>query len=613
MKPLKKSAIALLAALLAIGSGSVHAQSGAEVFDLPMLHKRHEILSFGFRSAMARKDAARLEELALEALRFFPSDPVWRYNLACLKIAKGDVQGGIAELDRAAKDGFSDVDTLLSDPDLAGAKEVPDFAEILETVRANSKKSIPPALLGAAAPVTGTNVLWNMETGMLSVLLKPGADAALPSPLTGGRMPLLDKWHAEGLAAGNMHDIYDNRDGGHSLLDTSLFPGMAKTLYSGAAKERNAHLGPSFLLFPGRIAIGNSSMANTDTNSIYWGSVGRMLQTDHARRLFLQYVSNVLYVYPQHQDYREGFRGDLFPVRTPYAVISPGSSWSDKPLLEAMGYGLMAMRPETKDFIAKNGLAAPVLQYLLRASNPALSNRTDYLAPAAHPVVLDGNAIDTEKLVRLANSLTPANLAPLAPLRVVYDQSDSFRPVADYPGMQPERFFDTPFSIARVWRAPAAKRKMKLAVAAPKMPGVKFHWFLGQGDDKKIKITPSDGGYACEVEIAYHPSPFKTPFGVRSSRADVICVADNGVNFSAPSFVTWFFPPNETRHYDAEGKPVMIDYLSKRDVYVHPGIAEGRNFRDFFKYDYKGRFLEIERTDDAGRKETRSSPGGSGL
>ncbi|MBR0056312.1 MAG: hypothetical protein IJP66_03195, partial [Kiritimatiellae bacterium] len=296
------------------------------------------------------------------------------------------------------------------------------------------------------------------------------------------------------------------------------------------------------------------------------------------------YLGNTIYVYPQHHDYLPTIQGDVFPSRTPYLFISPGSSWTDRPILACLATALAAMRPEVKDALAASGRVAPALQYLLRMAQTNVAERADYATAAAHPVVFDGNAVDTLRLATLAHSLTTNALPPLAPLRVLADESASYVPGRDYPDARGERSFDSPFAISRVWRAPPRTRRMIVSVQ-PADPAATYRWFVGQGDPAKISIRElAPRGRAVEITVEYHKPHFATPFGVTSCRADVICVADDGVNFSAPSFISWYFPPVERRTYDDAGRIVEIDYASCQGDYADPALATHFSFRDVFSY-----------------------------
>jgi len=155
---------------------------------------------------------------------------------------------------------------------------------------------------------------------------------------------LLRQWQAEGTAAGNQGDYYDNRDRGHSELKLDAYPGMTKIPYTDADRKVNRDWGAQFSLIP-RVVFGNSSTASpamaTGSNSrLYYSNRGGI------EFLYQQYTHNNLYVYPEHRDHdpghnglptrgTEGGWGDMFPANTPYLITSQGSSGSDQAFLRS--------------------------------------------------------------------------------------------------------------------------------------------------------------------------------------------------------------------------------------------------------------------------------------
>ena len=612
-RPRRLAALALSALLLA-AAGSARADDGAvrNVFQMQGRFPDHVRLRAALTRCISSGDYAKMWSVCTNAVAIFPRDAVWRYNLACSLARLGRVDEARDALALAAGLGFADPDGLAGDNDLAILRRDPVFAGVLAKVRENAAN--PEAVPGAAAPlpavdvawVTVTNTIWNMDAGGFVALFGPRAPSGAAAP-TSTRIPgktgeRINAWLAEGTASGNAGDLYDNHDRAHSRLDTSIFTGIVPTRYAPEAVEAGVDTGFSLFGFPGRIVIGNSSTANVV--GPFWGSCARHLQNEFAAVLLSQYLSNVLYVYPQHNDYLASKEGDVFPTRTPYLFISPGSSWTDRPILAAAATALAAMRPEVKDALARSGRIAPTLQYLLRASQTNVVERDDYATPAAHPVIFDGNAVDTLRLAELAHSIETNALPPLAPLRVVMDDSLRFHPGRDYPDPRGERLYDSPFAIARVWRAAPFSRHLSLEVAAPRDSALRYRWFVGQGDPSKVRIREIDSrGRRVEITVDYHDPGFETPFGVRSSRVDVVCVADDGVHFSPPSFITWFFPATERRAYDGRNRPLTIDYASCATNYVDPAFVIPMNFRDEFSYDEETGETTIRRFHSDGRIE----------
>src|SRR5688572_18544950 len=52
---------------------------------------------------------------------------------------------------------------------------------------------------------------------------------------------LLRRWEKEKTAAGNLGDYYDNRDGGHSDLDTKPWPQLQRIVYAPEDIKRRKH------------------------------------------------------------------------------------------------------------------------------------------------------------------------------------------------------------------------------------------------------------------------------------------------------------------------------------------------------------------------------------
>ena len=586
----------------------------ANVFQMAEAFPDHLAALNELKRCLAEGDYATMETVAAAAAARFPNDSNWRYNVACAQTRLGRLDEARRSLTAAVKLGYAKPDEMATDADLAILRRDKVFAAALAKARQNADNpaSTPetavPLPLGAMAPITTTNTYWDMTLGGFFALFSmeghPAAAALPAKPSSKEAAELLEKWTAEGTAAGNFGDLYDNHDRGHSKFDLSRFPGMVPTTYSAEARAEGVDTGFSLFAFRGIPTIGNSSTANV--TGPFWSSCARNMQTEHLQSLLLQYLNNVVYVYPQHNDYLESKFGDVFPTRTPYLFVSPGSSWTDQPILEALATALAALRPETKRTLAARGQLAMTLQYLLRASQTNVVRHVEYLFPKAHPVVFDGKAVDLARLATLAHSMTTNALPPVAALRILADESVRYKPGEDYPGDLSERLYDSPFSIARVWRAAPYSRKM--VVEAANLPfdkrRTRFHWFVGQGDESKVKIREIDSiGRRVEISVDYHTPPFETPFGVRSSRVDVICIADNGDHYSAPAFVTWYFPPNELRSYNSKRLPIVIDYSAFATNYADLNVAPPKNFSDEFLYDAGGAPNGRVRTYADGREE----------
>ena len=132
----------------------------------------------------------------------------------------------------------------------------------------------------------------------------PPAKAAAPpaaKPITTAPGPLGDllrKWYAEGTAAGNVGDYYDNRDRGHSDLDMGPYPQLQKIPYPEEARRLSLDWAGQRRIVPA-VVFGNSSTAAPPRQG---GSNPRLFYTFPLglRFLSLQYTMNNLYIYPAH-------------------------------------------------------------------------------------------------------------------------------------------------------------------------------------------------------------------------------------------------------------------------------------------------------------------------
>ena len=167
---------------------------------------------------------------------------------------------------------------------------------------------------------------------------------------------LVNAWFAEGTAAGNRGDRYDNRDNGHSALNLAAFPQLQPIAYTPEEVTQHRNQGPASAIHPFP-TIGNASLAAPATNG---GSLPRILTFAPNGLRFLQasYLANNLYIYPEHQDHDPGL-GDLFPLNSPCVLTSQGSSGSDQPFLEALALTLASFQPAVQGEPDRTPLLAP--------------------------------------------------------------------------------------------------------------------------------------------------------------------------------------------------------------------------------------------------------------
>lgn len=417
---------------------------------------------------------------------------------------------------------------------------------------------------------------------------KPAPAAAAPAakPITTSKGPLGDllrKWSAEGTAAGNDGDWYDNRDRGHSGLDLAPYPQLKKVEYTDEDRKQGRDWALQGRVLP-HVVFGNSSTSSGVTSG---GSNPRMAYSHPMGLLMLysQYTHSNLYIYPEHQDYNPGRNGspgygDVYPANTPYLIISQGSSGSDRPFMRAIPYALAAFRPDVKWKLVDSGLLAPTIQMILRRTNSHLAGEADYLTGKAHPTVFEGGWVNDLKMVEMAHEIRAGNIPPMVQLRVV--EEDPAVVGRDFFDLHTsERLGDTPAVIARIFRATAQARRMVVSAEAStdlnKRP-LKFHWVVLRGDASRIRLRPTnEAGSVCEIVVPWHERrPVAEGAALESNRVDIGVFVHNGAYYSAPGFITFFCPDDEARTYDGEGRVIEVGYgLGAVDVSVSnwPALA----------------------------------------
>jgi len=373
---------------------------------------------------------------------------------------------------------------------------------------------------------------------------------------------LINDWFAKGTAAGLQAITYENRDGQHSPLNTTQYPQLQ--VFKGAENDKGAAN-----QLRAKPLLGNCSMSSTATQL---GCLPRIYMMDPGGNRFLaqQYLSNNLFIYPEHQDYDIGANGsggggygDLLPLNTPSLLISQGSSFTDQPFLQALLSTTAALPPDTQKLLIEKRLLMPTLQSIFRHSNRMVQTPEDYFTGKAHPPVFEGSQIDEEKMVRAAHDMTPAKIPPLVLLQVI--EETKIEPGKNYfelGGAYPWQLADTPVSIARILRGNAAEHGMLIGfdhtfnlVKAP----LKLRATVLQGDPRFVHIESEPGGDVMRIRVRWAP-PVITATGIRSHRIDVGIFADNGSSVSAPSIISFYMLPNEMHFYDEQRRVAEIHY-----------------------------------------------------
>jgi len=601
------------------------------IAELPVFERPSaERLLLALRRASEAGDLIEAERNLRQLHARFPSLAEPPFALAALAARRGQSDAAVALLRRAASNGLRGPERLAAAKDFESLRERPEWPKIEAAFAAEPpppRPPRPPALpsppIEGAAIVAEGSAEWSPEDRAVRTYVaapSPEAIAAYaegpPGLVAGGRSEAarrVNRWFAEGRAAGNRGDFYENRDGDHAALRRESFPQLTPVEHGPAAVAAGWDRGvaPGLVVAYGREEapplIGNSSTAIV--SGPLWRSQARhaLTQPGGPEELWRQYASNQLYVYPEHKDH-DAFQGDAFHAATPYSIVTQGSSWSDQEALKALALSLAAFRPETKARLIETRLIAPTLQMLFRRSQDGIGDDDDaYLSPRAHPTAFDPERLDVLAMVERAQALAPDAIPPVVRLRVVKEDRPTQSVTLFGQGLS-EALFDTPSAVARAHRTTADSRSMTVSAAATEDPNgrpLSFRWVLLRGDPDKVSITPlGDRGTAAEIEVAWHERTESPILGLRSQRVDIGVFADNGAALSAPAFVSVAFPPRQRRVWDAEGRLEMIDYdaVGLQDVYADPELWPVREWRDVYAWDADGRPLGWRR-EGAGRVE----------
>ncbi|MCX7826662.1 MAG: hypothetical protein N2689_14055, partial [Verrucomicrobiae bacterium] len=449
------------------------------IFMMPRLFERFAQGTTVAVLLTGRGNAAEAEAVCRKLIEEMPFFPPAHYNLACVLAERGKLDAALDSLETAIALGYNDVAHMLQDADLDKLRPDPRFEELMARAQRTPSWGLrhaprPALVTDNVAWVAESNTVWDAHHNVLRTLFRfpayppKGRDIILEHGVVGDR---LRAWFKEGSAAGNWGDLYDNRDAKHSNLDGRQFPQLTRIEYARQAVEAGLHYGPQLTMLHGGVVAGNSSTA--EVNNPFWRSQTRfaLLSPGGPARLYAQFASNQVYVYPAHKDYKpgndgEGRAGDVFAFNTPYVITSQGSSGSDKPFLDAVFCTLAAFRPDVKKLLVKTGALMPTVQMIFRMSNKPVAKPDDYLTGAAHPPVFDGSNLNVEKMVALAHEMTRTNPPPVVQLQVLEeDRVVNGRDYFDIPGDR-ERLFDTPCAIARVWRSTQPRRHLVVSAAA---------------------------------------------------------------------------------------------------------------------------------------------------
>ncbi|EMI42528.1 tetratricopeptide repeat protein [Rhodopirellula sp. SWK7] len=621
----------LVALAVVIGSHDTWGQDAVNpppsVFELPKRHLAYQKLLVQSENAIRAGDLKGCEGFCERAIAILPQDPMAYIQLARVNVRRGHNSNAIDNLRSAGDAGYREAALLVGHQDFAGLKSMPEFQSIVRRIASNQPKQFPyqeDVKDGVVEDGVATVLMEN--TGYVSSIQTLVAKFALPDEVRekdprrsaivrgqGKAGELVRQWFLEGTASGNRGDFYDNHDHDHSNMDYASFPQLTRIEYVKEAKNAGLTNGLQTQWLFAHRTIGNSSTALT--GGPFWRSQPRAAYTQAglATRLYLQYVNNHLYFYPEHRDHDSGLNGvgggygDLYPANTPYLITSQGSSGSDRPFIHAVVLTMAALRPEVKEELTRKHALMPTMQMLLRVSSKRVVEENDYLTAKAHPSVFDSKHLDVERMVTLAHQLTVDTLPPLARIRVLHE--DDSKPGISHFDSLSEKLFDTPCSVARVARSLDYRRRMILSAEKSEdlnSRELTWHWVVLRGDPRKIEITPlNESKSKVELSVAHH-EPFAIPDspGMITNRVEIGVFVHNGEHYSAPAFVSVYYPTSENRLYNEQNQIHSVCYRDypKEKYYADPLLESVKNWQDQFQYDESQRLLGWTRLSNGKRQ-----------
>ena len=411
------------------------------VWDYPARHLTHTQLRAQFIESIRQGDTETMAETCEKAVKLLPDDPTWAYNRACALAYFKDQEAALDALENAIDLGFRDADAIKNDRDLKRLEKNPRFKELIEYAQDMAGK---PLLFGpnAVVPATGVfgrtvaigaqNLQWNFDLGCFDVKMNLVAASS----------------------GGNTGDLYMNRDGGHSMLTVTNWPGLTPVRLDSEGRQRGADLDFPNMNFPYPV-FGNCSRALTA--GPYWRSLPRALMTSESYRISTMakfYLSNQFWVFPAVDDYNmtTNGHGDVFMSVTPYWIATKGRSYSDQYYLRAALEASKSFHPNVKHELVSKGLLAPTIQAIIRKSLRSVKSPEEYLSPKAHPTCFPPSALDMDRLKKIASSMKTAQIPPVATIAMVAPEN------VEYSGSLPELTYATPCAWAFVLRAAKPER-----------------------------------------------------------------------------------------------------------------------------------------------------------
>ena len=196
------------------------------------------------RQALGYLQAGKLgnaEKVLRQIVKRYPTRPVGHYLLAVLLSRKGDTATSLDHLAAAIENGLVGADRLGQDGNLAALRSNPRFKQLMTRAgevaasgaKPNSTDASPALIVRNKALVGEANTAWDPRAAALRAFFRHKSKLPATRVVHGGKdevAKLLNRLYGQRQAAGNHGDLYDNRDGNHSALNSPLIKWLFSAL-----------------------------------------------------------------------------------------------------------------------------------------------------------------------------------------------------------------------------------------------------------------------------------------------------------------------------------------------------------------------------------------------
>lgn len=492
------------------------------IWDYPARQPQHDALRAQFIAAMRSGDTKTMTETCRKGVELLPDDPTWHYNLACSLAYFKDQEKALDELEKAIDLGFRNPEAIANDNDLkrlSGNRRFKELIEYADTIKRRPILTGPMAsfpangIFGHQITLGAHNLAWDFDSGAFDAKMK--LDVGERKTHTG--------------------ELYMNRDGGHSMLAVTNYPGLTLVKLDQEGRSKGMDLDFPNMIFP-YPAYGNASRGWTQ--GPYWRSLPRALMTIEARRMKTMqklYLSNQIWVFPSVNDCNTAtnWYGDVFASQSPYWIVSDGISWSDQYYLKAALAVSAAMRSDVKADAVKRAIFAPTVMTIIRKSLKTVKSDGDYLTAAAHPTAFPPNGLDMDRLKKLACELKSSSIPPLAAIAQVVPGKGAGETA------WPELTYASLCSWAWVLRTDANERVFTIkAAGAAEFAFAAVHG--NPGAAKVVKTAPDTAVVTLD----------RTKMDV-TNRVDIAVFGRNpGTDWGAPGYVSFAVVDSKAKYSD---------------------------------------------------------------